>query len=234
MNSIVNNLKISYKDSKILSTVQPFFTLSLYKTQSISSTLDITLPVRLPYNVTREERRQAFIVYPRIFTLKNGDDFVITDVSSDTIYMLTKDKKLTPFINSTPSVHSSSIIKTLTTSLLTDNFMILDRCIFDLSKITGSYSGGYSTVVSLIYEFEAGFTSEVKFVNDDIPAETWNQGVYGPGRVSIPQKNVAATLIQMPELYELYKNKRLKGDLEKLVATLDEYANPIIMIVKFK
>ena len=66
-------------------------------------------------------------------------------------------------------------------------------------------------------------------MNDDFPAGTWNSR-----RVSISQKNVAASLFQMPNLYETYERKELKGDLKKLVATLDEYANPIIMTVKLK
>ena len=210
------------------------------KDGSIVSTLNITLPVRLPYNVIgavnidgQSMRNTSFIIYPSIFTVKNGDNFVIADVSSDTIYMLTKDKELTPFINRTPSVHSSSVIKTLTACLLTDNFMLLDKRIFNFSDHNIINNTVYNPVL-LMYEFESGLTSEVKFVDDDFPAKTWNPGGYRGSRVSSPQKNVAASLFQMSSLYETYERKELRGDLEKLVATLDEYANPIIMIVKFK
>jgi hypothetical protein len=200
------------------------------KDGSIVSILDITLPVRLPYNVNEEvtingqSTRLYLTTYPRIIAIRNGQDFVISEISSDTIFLLDKNKELYPLINRTPSVHSSSLIKTLNATVLTDNFILSNLRIFDFTA-----ANNFSTVIPLMHEFESGLTNEVKFVNEDYPTGTWN-----PERVSIPQKNVAAILIQIPRLYEAYEGKKLKGDLEKLVATLDEYANPIIMIAKFK
>jgi hypothetical protein len=40
--------------------------------------------------------------------------------------------------------------------------------------------------------------------------------------------------MQVPMLKTAAEERQLKGDLEKLVATLDEEDNPIIMIVTFK
>jgi len=200
------------------------------KDGSIISALGITLPVRLPYNVNEEvtingrSTRLYQIIYPRIFTIRNGQDFVVTDVSSDTIYRLTKNKELSPIINRSPSVHSSSLVKTLNATLLTDNFILLNLRLFDFSE-----SNNFSTIIPLIHEFESGLTSEVKILNDDFPGRTWE-----PERVNIRQKNMAACLIQVPSIYEAYKGKQLKGDLEKLIATLKDDDNPIIMIAKFK
>jgi len=199
------------------------------KDGSIVSTLDITLPVRLPYSVNGEieingqSTRLFQNIYPRIFAIRNGQDFVISDVSSDTIYMLTK-KELSPLINRSPSVHSSSLVKTLNATLLTDNFILLSLRLFDFNE-----KNNYSTIISFMHEFESGLTSETRFLNDDFPNGTWN-----PERVNSQQKNIAAGLIQVPSLYEAYKGKQLKGDLEKLFATLKDDDNPIIVIAKFK
>jgi hypothetical protein len=43
-----------------------------------------------------------------------------------------------------------------------------------------------------------------------------------------------ANLIQLPTLRTALEEKKLKGDLEKLVASLDEEDNPVVMIVKFR
>jgi hypothetical protein len=40
--------------------------------------------------------------------------------------------------------------------------------------------------------------------------------------------------MSIPRLKESYENNQLKGELEQLVASLDEEDNPIVMIVKFK
>ena len=199
------------------------------KDGSIVSSLDITLPVRLQYNVNEEveingqSTRLFQIIYPRIFTIRNGQDFVISDVSSDTIYRLTKNKELSPLIIRSPSVHSSSLVKTLNATLLTDNFILLNLRLFDFNE------RNFSTIISFMHEFESGLTSEVRFRNADFPNGTWN-----PERVNIQKKNIAACLIQVPGLYDAYKGKQLKGDLEKLIATLKDDDNPIIMIAKFK
>jgi len=47
-------------------------------------------------------------------------------------------------------------------------------------------------------------------------------------------KNVLAGLMQMIDLSKARKEKKLKGNLERLVATLDEGDNQVVMIVKFK
>ena len=47
---------------------------------------------------------------------------------------------------------------------------------------------------------------------------------------ALPQKRTS----QPRSLYEAFKGKQLKGDLEKLIATLKDDDNPIIMIAKFK
>ena len=216
-------------DSKDSYSKNPYMFLSK-KDGSIVSALSITLPVRLPYNVNEEveingrKTRLFQIIYPRIITIRNGQDFVISDVSSDTIYKLTKNKELSPIINRSPSVHSSSLVKTLNVTALTDNFILMNLRSFDFNE-----KNNFSTIISFLHEFKSSLTSEVKFLNDDFPSGTWN-----PERINNPQKNIAACLIQVPSLYEAFKGKQLKGDLEKLIATLKDDDNPIIMIVKFK
>jgi len=217
------------RDNQVTYSKNPYMLLSK-KDGSIVSSLDITVPVRLPYSVNEavtidgQQTRLYQNVYPRIFTIRNGQNFVISDVSSDTIYLLTKNRELYPLINRSPSVHSSSLIKTLSAMLLTDNFIFLNLRLFDFDE-----SSDFSTIISLIHEFESGLTSEVKFLNDDFPNRTWN-----PEKVNIQQTNIAACLIQVPSLYEAYKGKQLKGDLEKLIATLKDDDNPVVMIAKFK
>jgi hypothetical protein len=216
---LINNPGLSQIYSK-----KPYLFLSK-KDGSIVSSSDISLPIRLTYSVHNEKRERYYMIYYRDPFINNGENYVIADVSSDTIYKLNKNKDLTPFMNRRPSVHSSSLIKTFNAMLLTDNFLLLDLYVFDFSRIDDFYDAA----PSFMYEFETNSLSKVKFVNEDFPAGTWK-----PGRINIPQKNTTADMIWMVTLFEAYEKKQLKGKLEQLVATLDEYDNPIVMITKFK
>jgi hypothetical protein len=52
--------------------------------------------------------------------------------------------------------------------------------------------------------------------------------------VQLNEMNVVVGLMPMSSLSAAYRRKQLNGELEKLVATLDEEDNPVVMIVKFK
>ena len=85
-------------------------------------------------------------------------------------------------------------------------------------------------MTSLIHEFETGETGEVSFVNDKFP--TGNVSL--DADANTPAKNMTASLMQAPRLVDAYNEKQLNGALEKLVSTLDEEDNQVVMIVKFK
>jgi len=211
---------------------KPYMLLSK-KDGSVVADLDITMPVRysnrgvVSYtDANGQQITQSF----SIATSNNryfGQDLVIADYSSDTIYRLRKNKELTPFVVRTPSVHSSEPRTVWSAALTTDKFILVTKTIFDFESVRRMQSVS-STAFS--HDFKTGETSEVTFVNDDFPSgKEWS-----PGTVDIPQKNMAASMIQLFTLKNALEEKKLKGDLEKLVASLDADDNPVVMIVKFK
>jgi len=201
------------------------------KDGSIVATLDITLPVRLPYSLSGQINYNGQsvplfqVIYPQYLAIKNGQDIVISDVSSDTIYILKNNKELLPILNFSPSVHSLAPFTKLYTNILTENFLVLEQRVIDFQSFDPLKGMPISL---LIYEFENSLTSEVKFINNDFPNDSWK-----PHRINMSNKNMAAGLIQTPKLHDAYRKNQLKGELRKLVATLDEEDNPVIMIVKF-
>ena len=203
------------------------------KDGSIISALDISLPVRY-FNKTVmavEVNGQTLTTSLSISVNNNryyGQHLLIADISSDTIYLLTKNKDLTPLIIRKPSVHSSEPRTVLTHQFATDKFVFLYKITLDLEAAKNNQS---IATTELMYEFATGETSEVSFVNDDYPARTWWDPFIYP---EISQNNMTATLLQTPNLKTAFEKKQLKGELEKLTATLDVDDNPVLMIVKFK
>ena len=210
---------------------KPYFFMSK-KDGSIVSFLDIFLPIRY-FNRTAieiETNGQKYYTPITIDAPNNryyGQNLLIADFSSDTIYLLSKNKELSPLIIRKPSVHSSEPRTVWTHQLTTDKFVFLNKITLDFEAAKNSRS-----IVStqLMYEFETGETSEVSFINDDYPSYTW----WSPFIYEEISINMTATLIQTPILKTAFEKKQLKGDLEKLVPMLNEEDNPVLMIVNFK
>ena len=157
----------------------------------------------------------------------HGQDFVIADMSHDTIYKLSKNKELTPLFIRTPSVSSSDPLVVWSSMFFTDNFSFLHRA---TKNNSGRDAASAVTIDTLMHNLSTGEINKVSFVNDDFPTTNWLPSI----GVQLYQINVVAGLLQMQRLSYAYKEKLLKGDLEQLVATLNEDDNQIVMIVKFK
>ena len=213
-----------YRD---VNSTKPYMLMSK-KDGSIVPELAIHLPVRyadrvyidLGNNMTTSAR----ISTPnrRYF----GKDHVIADISSDTIYLLSQNRELNPILVHTPSVHSSDPGMVWTTPFITDKFILLHITALDY---IAAEKGAIVPSKTLIYEFETGEISEVSFVDVNRGMRQWI-----PSFFPATAKNMDARCFQVPNLKAAYEEKLLKGELEKLVATLDEDDNPVVMIVKFK
>ncbi len=200
---------------------------------SIVSTLDILMPVRYSNRiiVEVEVNGQTYFTPLTINTPNNryyGNNHLIADLSSDTIYLLTKNKELKPLIVRTPSVHSSEPRIVLTHQFATDKFIYLYKIPLDFEAEKNDQS---ITITELMYEFETGETNEISIINEDYPLNAWWE--YPFMYADLPQ-NTSAMLIQTPRLKKANEKKQLKGELKELVEALDVEDNPILMIVKFK
>jgi len=191
---------------------------------SIVSTLELILPVRFSNMIMTASGQPLLLTVPN--NRRFGEDFVIADISSDTIYRLTKNRDLLPMLVRKSSVHSSDIKTVLTSLLTTDKFIFLWKIAFDAVAIQNNQS----IYTSLMYEIETGRTSHVSFINDDFPSHPL---IISADNLDIG-KNMTANLIDTALLKEAHDEKKMKGELEKIVEPLDEEDNPVLMIVKFK
>ena len=194
------------------------------KDGTIISELNIVIPERYALSYVGGGQISLFrLPYNRY----HGQDFVIADMSSDTIYKLQKNKELTPLFIRKPSVSSSDPIVVWSSMFITDKFSFLHRATKNKS---GSDAATAVSIDTLMHNLSTGEISKVSFVNDDFPSAKWSPAI----GVQLHQINVVAGLLQMSRLFNAYEEKQLKGDLEQLVSTLQEDDNHIVMIVKFK
>ena len=200
------------------------------KDGSLISVLDIYLPKRNSIHMRQTNAAGQLVgtSYYSPSSMYYGKDFVIADISSDTLYLLTQNRTLTPLLTRKPSTHvSSGPTNIWTTSLITDKFLLISNLPVDLSNPRG---GKYP---QLLYEFKTGNITEVSFIDDlyiELRKGRWKPGD-GP---ATDKKNITADLIWPSNIINAYKAKRLKGNLEKFAKTLNEDDNPVVRIFKFK
>lgn len=200
---------ISKKDGSLISV------LDLHFSKRYSSSKAIV-------NTNNKTWQPITISYPT--SMHWGEDFVVADISSDTIFHLNKKRELIPLLTRKPSVHASTdLTSILSTPLTCDKFMIIG-VVTPVFKV-----GAHIPIYNLMYEFETGEISRITFLY-----EQERKGRWGPGKSPAIGKNQTAEFIQAESLTERYKLNRLQGNLKKLAETLDENDNPVVQIITFK
>jgi hypothetical protein len=152
-------------------------------------------------------------------------NWVLVELSSDTLYKYFPDNQLMPFIVRAPSIQTMDTEVFLFLHVITERyyFMKTVKKEFDFTTNRGWPSS------NLIYDVKEKKIYEYTISNDDIsrPIDLW---------LSCGENDEIAhwRKIEANFLVETYKKGELKGRLKEIAATLDEDSNPVIMLVKHK
>lgn len=194
------------------------------KDGSLISVLNIHFPKRYSTRIAKIEKNSwggLFLFYTQ--SMYYGQDLMIADVSSDTLYQLTPNRKLIPLLTRKPSVHvSEEPRKVWATFLTTDKFIIIGTILLDFNSVGGK-------IPFFMYEFETGEVTRVSFFDAEYGTKYWE-----PGNSPAIAKNRIASLIQPSSIIDAYEKKRLNGNVDKFIKTLSEDDNPVVRILKFK
>jgi len=191
--------------------------------------LNITLPQRystiMEVEGTRDEEGLSWYTFFQIESnWIDGQDFIISDISCDTLFRLKPDKSITPLVRQTPSVHRTDPKIYLSSLLQTEKYMLLRR-----DKMTPD-SKDYIT--TLLYDFSNGEIVEVgssryPFLNGD-----WKAQFHSIKPEAATPKNTLVFTIQAHLLHEY--SEYTTGVLAQIASTIDEEDNPVVMIAKFR
>ena len=143
---------------------------------------------------------------------KFGQEYILANMSSDTIYMLKQDKTLTPVFVQYPSVFSEPK-RSVKVGMKTDNFIFF--------VVSSMYSSSTNSQ-HLIYDFKSGeffkYDSRISIGVQDVDIS----------------KNTGVTLIEAVDLKEGLEKGVLKGELKKIASKIDIEDNPVVELEKFK
>lgn len=155
---------------------------------------------------------------------KFGEEYILSNRSSDTIYLLKQDKTLIPIFVQSPSVFSEPLYVT-SMGIKTDEFVIFSVFVHDLKAVKKTLDSGKSWPKDeherfLKYEFKTGRFFECN-------------NKYWAERIDIP-KNMSVKLIDAYQLIEMYKLGGLTGKMKEVAAKLKAEDNPVVEIIKYK
>ena len=198
------------------------------KDGSPMGTLDIYFPQRVPLAIAQQEGnmwRPYKFSYPS--NARFGDDLMLMNVSSDTLYKLSPPKRLTPIFTRTPSVYASKLRNIWMPLLTTDKFMLFGTFVIDFNSTGGK-------IPKFMYDFKTGQVKRVSIIDHEL-----NYGIRGPrewdsGSGTAIAKNMSAEFVSAPAMLEAYQKKRLKGNGNEVAKNLLEDDNQVVRILTFK
>jgi hypothetical protein len=197
----------------------------------VKDSFDIKVPKKVSPAVVHQgtSNGQQYVTvllysYPHIVKSKNG--FVISEISSDTIYRMNSERQMTPYIVRTPSVGAYEYLTALSFDLDRPDFMLLR-----LLNMEGKDDAFQNREKYLFYDNKSGQISDYKFVNADYP-DLKNAGIDDEHQISKTGEYIYGFL-QASDLLEALEAGKLKGKLKEIASQLTDEDNPVLMIAKF-
>lgn len=161
-------------------------------------------------------------------TVASTSNWILTRMSSDTIYCYNDNDQIEPILARTPSIHSMEIQKFLYLIAETKQYYFLQtlKKEFNLEKMKGFEAQ------NLIYDKREKAVFTPIILNDDYSDK--REVSIEIHEIQVDRNVFAFQSIEACNLIEANKEGILKSRLKSLVSNLDEQSNPVIMILKSK
>lgn len=154
-------------------------------------------------------------------------DWKLLEFSSDTVYTLSSDFSLHPFLVRSPSIQSMSSDVFLILRLLSDRYYFIEtiKNVYNFDK-----QEGFPRAFFMYDTQEKTFSGYTVYNGDYLTKKEIYMSVLRP----VNQEIVSWYPIEANQLVDSYKKGELKGKLKEIAATLNEESNTVIMLIKHK
>lgn len=215
--------------SRNKSISKPYMLLSK-ETGKIKDVLDISFNNRiLPYfYLKKDEHTTMTVKLSYNSTIKYDDNYIIGDISSDTIYLYSKERSIKPLLTRIPSVYDMETPVLLIPDFKTEKYFFLTTVVreFDFNTMTGLPD------TRLIYDYAQDEIFEYVLKNNDSPSQVFE--LNRAGTISHSHNNTIYQIIEIDKLKEDMKKGKVSGKLKEMASKLKDDDNPILMIITFK
>ena len=185
--------------------------------------------IRTGENVTDITQVYVIATYPMI---ANYPNFIISDISNDTIYSINKSMEFTPVIIQHPSRPTMDPIRTLYRAEIESRdylFLQVGEKKFDLTAKGKAYKSW-----DLVYDKKEGKIYEQDIRNGDYTTKKKINITPSFTQFSANNSNVLVEVLNAADLVEAYENNQLTGRLKEIAKELDEEDNPVLLVARFE
>jgi hypothetical protein len=205
------------------------------KDGAIVERMNLRLPKRLSHqlSIPLDDGQVGSISITTMDDRKYGDEFVIADISADTLYTFSKKGGLTPVLARSPSVHAQDPFVAWSVGVKTDRFITISAFEYDFEKLKQQMlknqpMGGLKSTEYLYYINSQEIVIP-KFTNAD-----WTSVSKAGYAMNMGAKNMGARIFQAEQLVEALEKGELSGKLKEVAQTLTYDDNPVLMVVRYK
>lgn len=197
----------------------------------------ITKEIKLPFKKKKllqkvlidKENNTEFMVTPGPYhsIIPFKGNWVLLELSSDTVYTFLPDYSLRPFIVRIPSIQSMNPEDFLILRLLSDRYYFMEtiKNVYDFDTNRGFPKTFF------MYDKKDKVFFRYNVYNSDFSIK---KGIYMNALRPVNHEIESWQPLEAPQLVEFYKKGELNGKLKEIAATLDEESNPVIMLIKHK
>ncbi|MDF9828724.1 6-bladed beta-propeller [Parabacteroides sp. PF5-6] len=169
-----------------------------------------------------------FMTYPLQAAHPN---FILTEISNDTIFSMNRAMELTPIAIQQPSRATMDpevfLFQAMDSREYTFYYTIE-------KKVTGEGMRAKMEDRILLYDKKEGKLYRQNFQNDDFHTEKLTPILPERTQLSLNNQNVCLKVLQAADLVEAYENNHLTGRLKEIAKELDEEDNPVILVARFR
>jgi hypothetical protein len=196
----------------------------------------ITKEIKIPFKekkLLRQSKREGEITYavspgPYRSIIPFNGNWLLLELSSDTVYTFLPDYSLRPFLVRTPSVQSMNPEVMLLLRLCSDRYIFMEtvKNVYDFNTDEGFQNDFF------MYDMQEKASLGYNVYNDDYLSK---KEIYMIALRPVNHEIESWQPIEAHRLVESYEKGELKdGKLKEIAATLDEEDNPVIMLIKHK
>lgn len=158
-------------------------------------------------------------------------DFILADISNDTIFSMNSSMELHPIVIQHPSRPTMDPERFLFYA-----FDCRDYLFFEVVEKKFEIEGTSVKVKSwnLFYDKKERKLFQQDIYNGDFTTEKEIPVTTHKTQFSAENNNVYLEVLNAPDLVEAYENNQLKGKLKEIAKDLDEEDNPVLLIARFK
>ena len=218
-----NDLSPAQDGALEINQITPYVFLSK-KDGSLISRLDLSFPNRLADTYMRKMGEIA-VGLPLRFggNLKCGNEFFIVNRSSDTLFLLTQDKKLTPLFVRTPSVYDENQVISIVISFKTHMYLVFETLSFNFDEATKQILNRQPFVPpSRIFAYNIQTHKLFNIIKGNTGQKV---DVLGKSEVMLHRSDLLVDRLEKGEL---------DGKLKQIAQNINAEDNPIVEIIRYK